>query len=70
VILVGFTDAQGTNKANVTLGKQRAESIATLMHQRGVTLDEVASFGDALPVAPNNTPSARSRNRRVEVWIR
>jgi phosphate transport system substrate-binding protein len=68
--LAGFADAQGSENTNVALAKQRAEMIAKLLAQRGVVAEQVESFGSALPVAPNDTPLGRARNRRVEVWLR
>jgi len=31
---------------------------------------QVKGFGSAIPVASNDTPAGRERNRRVEVWLR
>ena len=67
--LAGFADAQGSDATNQTLSKERAEAIAKLLAERGVTA-EIASFGSALPIAPNSTPAGRARNRRVEAWLR
>jgi phosphate transport system substrate-binding protein len=69
IALVGFTDAQGTSEKNVTLGRQRATAVADLLQRRGVTPQQIESFGSALPVAPNATEQGRARNRRVEVWL-
>jgi phosphate transport system substrate-binding protein len=69
IFLVGFTDAQGTDAANLALGKQRADSIAKLLDQRGVRAAGIASYGRALPVATNANERGRARNRRVEVWV-
>jgi phosphate transport system substrate-binding protein len=68
--LAGFADAQGSENANLALSKQRADIIAKLLAQRGVAIEDVQSFGSALPVAPNDTPGGRARNRRVEAWLR
>jgi phosphate transport system substrate-binding protein len=68
--LAGFADAQGPEPTNQTLSRQRAEVIATMLKQRGVDVTEVASFGSALPIAPNDSAAGRARNRRVEVWLR
>jgi phosphate transport system substrate-binding protein len=32
-------------------------------------LPQVAAFGEALPMACDETPAGRRLNRRVEVWI-
>jgi outer membrane protein OmpA-like peptidoglycan-associated protein len=31
---------------------------------------ETYGFGQEMPVADNNTPDGRERNRRVEVWVK
>lgn len=68
--LAGFADAQGAETINATLAKQRAEAIAQMLKDRGIAAVEIASFGSALPVAPNETAEGRARNRRVEAWLR
>ena len=69
VVLAGFTDMQGNDATNQTLSKQRADVVAMLLANRGVTPPTVASFGSALPVAANDNEVGRARNRRVEVWL-
>ena len=69
VTLAGFADRQGKEPLNVALSKQRADAVAALLAQRGITPEEIDGFGSALPVAPNDSPEGRSRNRRVEVWV-
>jgi len=66
--LFGFTDNQG--HANVELSQKRAQAVAQQLGARGVKVDSVIGFGEALPIAPNDSGEGRERNRRVEVWIR
>jgi len=70
VALLGFTDNQGPEPKNVELSRQRATAIAEQLRGRGIEPQVVDGFGSALPVAPNDTPRGRSRNRRIEVWLR
>jgi phosphate transport system substrate-binding protein len=70
LVLLGFADKVGNEANNVTLSKQRAQAVADKLKALGVKIDLVDGFGSAMPVAPNDTPDGRQRNRRVEVWLR
>lgn len=70
LLLVGFADNSGDPRANLVLSRSRAATVMRYLSDRGVTGVEVAGFGDALPVAANDTPPGREQNRRVEVWER
>jgi outer membrane protein OmpA-like peptidoglycan-associated protein len=65
--LFGFSDAVGAAAANVKLSRDRAQTIARELAARGVAVDVVEGFGEAMPVAP---AADADRNRRVEVWLR
>ncbi len=52
------------------LSRERAKVVADRLTAYGVTPDVVESFGEAMPVASNDTPLGRDRNRRVEVWLK
>lgn len=67
--LAGFSDDQGSEEANERVAKQGADVVAALLLKRGAVADEVATFGGALPVASNDSPEGRAKNRRVEVWL-
>jgi phosphate transport system substrate-binding protein len=69
VRLVGFTDDRGPIQANERLSQERAESVAEELRRRGVSPAMVVGAGPALPVASNDTPEGRERNRRVEIWV-
>jgi phosphate transport system substrate-binding protein len=70
VSLFGFADNQGGDRLNVDLSERRAAVVSRELAGRGVTADRVLGFGSALPLASNDTPDGRERNRRVEIWIR
>lgn len=69
VKIVGHTDADGQDAANLDLSKRRAASVkAELAKSFGVNADrlETDGMGESQPVAPNDTPVIKALNRRVE----
>ena len=62
-------DGQGDPCANLTISVQRAQSVARDLGTYGLKASAVQGYGSAAPVASNDTPSGRERNRRVEVWM-
>lgn len=72
VLLLGFADGHEAGASNHNLARQRAESIATSLRAIGVIVpsDNILDFGATLPVASNENPEGRRKNRRVEVWVR
>jgi len=70
LLLAGFADGIGAAAANYQLSQDRARVIAAALQARGMDVLQVKGFGSAIPVAANDTPAGRERNRRVEVWLR
>jgi OmpA-OmpF porin, OOP family len=69
VKIIGHTDADGQDATNLDLSKRRAASVkAELAKLFGVNTDrlETDGMGESQPVAPNDTPSNKALNRRVE----
>ena len=69
VKIVGHTDSDGADAANLDLSKRRAASVkAELAKSFGVNADrlETDGMGESQPVAPNDTPVNKALNRRVE----
>lgn len=69
VKIIGHTDADGADAANLDLSKRRAASVkAELDRSFGVNADrlETDGMGESKPVAPNDTPVNKALNRRVE----
>lgn len=73
--LIGFSDGRGPAEANRTLSLARAESVRRALLAvlggalpEGVTL-EIDAFGEALPMACDDTAWGRQTNRRVELWV-
>lgn len=71
VNVVGYTDSTGTRARNMTLSKQRAESVASALITQGVSAGRVriAGMGPDNPVASNATENGRAQNRRVEITL-
>jgi phosphate transport system substrate-binding protein len=70
VVLIGFADAVGEQELNLRLSRESARAVAEELRSVGVEPATVTGFGEAIPVADNETDEGRQRNRRVEVWVR
>lgn len=70
ILLFGFADSIGSPAANQALSLSRARIIENQFVQRGLKPAAVRGFGSSLPVASNDSPDGREKNRRVEIWIR
>ena len=70
--IIGYTDDTGTAAYNEELSLKRAQSIAgyikTKLHNPAIII-EAEGRGSSNPVAPGETSSAKSLNRRVEIFI-
>lgn len=69
VKIVGFTDSDGADAANLDLSKRRAASVKNeLVKSFGVNGDRLVTdgMGEGQPVAANDTPANKALNRRVE----
>ena len=67
----GHTDSTGTPAYNQTLSENRARTVGDYLGTRGVSSARIRTQGFAatLPVASNDTPEGKARNRRVEIKI-
>jgi outer membrane protein OmpA-like peptidoglycan-associated protein len=71
LLIVGHTDAKGSDDYNQTLSEKRARSTANYLTTQGVSLLRLQTVGrgETEPVAPNDTDMGMQKNRRVEVAI-
>lgn len=72
VEIEGHTDSIGSDAYNKMLGEKRAGAVRNYLAQKGgipLHVMNVISFGEASPVAENNTPEGRSQNRRVVIRV-
>ena len=78
VHVAGYTDnvaikgaLQKKFPSNKELSDARAESAAQALRDGGVSSNlSAAGHGDSNPIASNNTPAGRAKNRRVEVIVK
>ena len=71
VLVEGFTDSTGSHAHNQDLSERRAQSVAQALTSLGVERQRVATrgYGEAYPVASNDSASNRQLNRRVEIVL-
>ena len=72
VLVIGHTDNTGADAYNMTLSKQRAQSVTTYFTTtKGLGSGRFTTnwYGEQSPVADNNTAEGRAQNRRVNVVI-
>jgi outer membrane protein OmpA-like peptidoglycan-associated protein len=69
VTIEGHTDSVGSEEFNQALSERRAAAVQTALLERGVGSDQIIAVGKgmAYPIASNNEPAGRQRNRRVEM---
>lgn len=75
LILAGFSDGSGLASTNLDLARDRAQTVLGALVAAAPGLDparlpEVMAFGEALPMACDQTAGGRHLNRRVELWLR
>lgn len=71
VMLSGYTDNAGDPQKNLILSRDRAAAVKDYLVKKGVDAGCIQSvgYGDKDPIAPNNTPVGRAKNRRVELEL-
>ena len=67
----GHTDNIGRAEYNLELSQRRAQAVHDFLDAQGVAAARmsVEGFGLTRPVADNDTPEGRQRNRRVDLVI-
>jgi phosphate transport system substrate-binding protein len=78
LLFAGFSDGDGPAEANQRLSRSRAQAVleavsAAAEAEQGaeLTVDlRATGFGEAAPLACDDSPWGRQVNRRVEVWVR
>lgn len=76
LLFVGFSDGEGLPETNLTVARRRAETVRDAVRAAaGTALPdrpkmETETFGEAMPMACDDSDRGRRSNRRVEVWTR
>ncbi|WP_339726197.1 OmpA family protein [Maribacter stanieri] len=65
----GHTDSVGSEKLNQSLSESRALSVKEFLVDKGIEEFRLSAvgYGEAKPIATNNTRTGRTQNRRVEI---
>ncbi len=71
VTISGHTDGIGDAATNVLFSERRAKNIRDILLKKGVSRAQITTkgFGESNPVATNDTPEGRYKNRRVVVQV-
>ena len=69
--LQGHTDSSGSDKYNLKLSQQRADSVRAYLVEQGVPGDRLVArgYGEAQPIEDNKTEAGRALNRRVVMSV-
>jgi outer membrane protein OmpA-like peptidoglycan-associated protein len=72
LMIAGHTDNVGNDASNMTLSKNRTQSVGKYLQGKGVPASQIIEewYGETRPVADNNTPEGRQKNRRVEMQLK
>ncbi|EAQ24560.1 substrate-binding domain-containing protein [Roseovarius sp. 217] len=76
LVFVGFSDGDGPAGTNRDIALRRAETVRRAVVRAAETANleriklELEAFGEAMPMACDDTAWGRQVNRRVEVWVR
>ena len=71
VSIEGHTDSDATDSYNQDLSHRRAKAVVDYLASAGVSMSrlEYKGYGEARPVAPNDSPANKQLNRRTEFRV-
>ncbi len=71
VAVEGYTCSIGAEDYNLRLSEKRAEAVKAYMVEKGIAAEKLSTmgYGEANPVADNETRQGREMNRRVEFKV-
>lgn len=71
VEISGHTDSDGSEAYNLRLSQARAQAVVDYLVSRGIATERLIArgYGESRPVAPNDTPENKQKNRRTELKI-
>lgn len=76
LVFVGFSDSRGSAEANLRIARRRAKTVRDAVTDAAETANlsrtdlGTEAFGEAMPMACDDSGWGRQVNRRVEVWVR
>jgi outer membrane protein OmpA-like peptidoglycan-associated protein len=71
ILIEGHTDNKGQDKYNVDLSLKRVQKIRTLMHDMGVSDDQISvlGYGEEVAKFDNTSEVEKKKNRRVDFKV-
>ena len=75
LVFAGFSDGEGAAAGNRKIALKRAEAVRDAVLEAAETADpdririSTEAFGEALPMACDDSAWGRKVNRRVEIWV-
>lgn len=76
LVFVGFSDGVGPAEGNLAIARKRAQTVRAAVVDAAETADleqvaiSIQAYGEAMPMACDDSRWGRGVNRRVEVWLR
>ncbi|MEX2379971.1 MAG: OmpA family protein [Vicingaceae bacterium] len=72
VLMIGHTDSEGSESANLELSENRANAVRDYLIQKGISAERLSTAfkGESEPQATNSSESGKYTNRRVEFVVR
>jgi outer membrane protein OmpA-like peptidoglycan-associated protein len=69
--IAGHTDSDGSDSYNQNLSENRAQSVFQYLVSTGIDGSRLTTigYGESVPVAPNDTPANKAKNRRIEFTV-
>lgn len=69
--ITGHTDSDGDEQANQLLSLKRAESVKNYLVSQGIESNRIRclGMGESKPIASNQTPEGKAKNRRTEIAV-
>jgi len=71
IVIEGHTDSYGGDDTNMSLSRERAQAVGAYLADLGIPAFRASAvgYGETQPIANNDTPQGRERNRRIDVRI-
>ena len=71
ILIEGHTDDTGSDDHNLTLSKDRAQSVSLNLatHEVKSARFSIPGYGETQPIVMNDTPEGRQKNRRVDIAV-
>ena len=72
IVIEGHTDSDGDDAYNMALSERRARSVREyFITQKELPPKKfsIEGYGETRPIAPNDTPEGKAKNRRIEIVV-